>query len=97
MGPQEQKGNNKMSCPCSCLGWCSHLPYIMIFDVGTRYMVNRVQDHIQSRTVYYLMNINVTSHSIYLCQHSESELNLRGHIGGDSGLSAWGKQEERAP
>ncbi|KAI5254668.1 6-Phosphofructo-2-Kinase/Fructose-2,6-Bisphosphatase 1 [Manis pentadactyla] len=53
----------------------------MIFDVGTRYMVNRVQDHIQSRTVYYLMNINVTSHSIYLCQHSESELNLRGHIG----------------
>ncbi|XP_034846285.1 6-phosphofructo-2-kinase/fructose-2,6-bisphosphatase 1 isoform X5 [Mirounga angustirostris] len=80
------------SCPCSCLGWPSHLSYIKIFDVGTRYMVNRVQDHIQSRTVYYLMNIHVTPRSIYLCRHGESELNLRGRIGGDSGLSARGKQ-----
>nr|XP_055193936.1 6-phosphofructo-2-kinase/fructose-2,6-bisphosphatase 1 isoform X2 [Nyctereutes procyonoides] len=70
----------------------SHLSYIKIFDVGTRYMVNRVQDHIQSRTVYYLMNIHVTPRSIYLCRHGESELNLRGRIGGDSGLSARGKQ-----
>eukprot|EP00069_Balaena_mysticetus_P006460 bmy_18318T0 len=81
-----------LSCPCSCLGWPSHLSYIKIFDVGTRYMVNRVQDHIQSRTVYYLMNIHVTPRSIYLCRHGESELNLRGRIGGDSGLSARGKQ-----
>nr|XP_031300957.1 6-phosphofructo-2-kinase/fructose-2,6-bisphosphatase 1 isoform X12 [Camelus dromedarius] len=70
----------------------SHLSYIKIFDVGTRYMVNRVQDHIQSRTVYYLMNIHVTPRSIYLCRHGESELNLKGRIGGDSGLSARGKQ-----
>ncbi|XP_045146569.1 6-phosphofructo-2-kinase/fructose-2,6-bisphosphatase 1 isoform X2 [Echinops telfairi] len=69
-----------------------HLSYIKIFDVGTRYMVNRVQDHIQSRMVYYLMNIHVTPRSIYLCRHGESELNLRGRIGGDSGLSARGKQ-----
>lgn len=59
-------------------------------------MVNRVQDHIQSRTVYYLMNIHVTPRSIYLCRHGESELNLRGRIGGDSGLSARGKQVGRA-
>uniref|UniRef100_M3XVT7 6-phosphofructo-2-kinase/fructose-2,6-biphosphatase 1 n=1 Tax=Mustela putorius furo TaxID=9669 RepID=M3XVT7_MUSPF len=72
--------------------WPSHLSYIKIFDVGTRYTVNRVQDHIQSRTVYYLMNIHVTPRSIYLCRHGESELNLRGRIGGDSGLSARGKQ-----
>ncbi|XP_037591177.1 6-phosphofructo-2-kinase/fructose-2,6-bisphosphatase 1 isoform X4 [Cebus imitator] len=71
----------------------SHLSYIKIFDVGTRYMVNRVQDHIQSRTVYYLMNIHVTPRSIYLCRHGESELNLRGRIGGDSGLSVRGKQQ----
>ncbi|KAM9577525.1 LOW QUALITY PROTEIN: 6-phosphofructo-2-kinase/fructose-2,6-bisphosphatase 1 [Trichechus inunguis] len=68
-----------------------HLSYIKIFDVGTRYMVSRVQDHIQSRAVYYLMNIHVTARSIYLCRHGESELNLRGRIGGDSGLSARGK------
>lgn len=79
------------------MDWPSHLSYIKIFDVGTRYMVNRVQDHIQSRTVYYLMNIHVTPRSIYLCRHGESELNLRGRIGGDSGLSARGKQVGKAP
>ncbi|XP_029463191.1 6-phosphofructo-2-kinase/fructose-2,6-bisphosphatase 1 isoform X2 [Rhinatrema bivittatum] len=68
------------------------LSYIKIFNVGSRYLVNRVQDHVQSRTVYYLMNIHVTPRSIYLCRHGESELNLKGRIGGDSGLSARGKQ-----
>lgn len=67
-----------------------HLSYIKIFNVGSRYLVNRVQDHIQSRIVYYLMNIHVTPRSIYLCRHGESELNLVGRIGGDSGLSERG-------
>lgn len=67
-----------------------NLSYIKIFDVGSRYLVNRVQDHIQSRIVYYLMNIHVTPRSIYLCRHGESELNLVGRIGGDSGLSPRG-------
>uniref|UniRef100_A0AAQ5Z2S0 6-phosphofructo-2-kinase domain-containing protein n=1 Tax=Amphiprion ocellaris TaxID=80972 RepID=A0AAQ5Z2S0_AMPOC len=66
------------------------LSYIKIFDVGSRYLVNRVQDHIQSRIVYYLMNIHVTPRSIYLSRHGESELNLLGRIGGDSGLSPRG-------
>lgn len=70
----------------------SDLSYIKIFNVGSRYLVNRVQDHIQSRTVYYLMNIHVTPRSIYLSRHGESELNLMGRIGGDSGLSPRGKQ-----
>ncbi|KAL1249525.1 hypothetical protein QQF64_020530 [Cirrhinus molitorella] len=37
-----------------------NLSYIKIFNVGSRYLVNQVQDHIQSRIVYYLMNIHVT-------------------------------------
>uniref|UniRef100_A0A8B9HWT5 6-phosphofructo-2-kinase/fructose-2,6-biphosphatase 1 n=1 Tax=Astyanax mexicanus TaxID=7994 RepID=A0A8B9HWT5_ASTMX len=69
-----------------------HLSYIKIFNVGSRYLVNRVQDHIQSRIVYYLMNIHVTPRSIYLSRHGESELNLLGRIGGDSGLSTQGKK-----
>uniref|UniRef100_A0A3P8S9F6 6-phosphofructo-2-kinase n=1 Tax=Amphiprion percula TaxID=161767 RepID=A0A3P8S9F6_AMPPE len=51
------------------------------------YMVNWVQDHIQSRIVYYLMNIHVMPCSIYQRCHGESELNLVGRIGEDSGLS----------
>lgn len=66
------------------------LSYIKIFDVGSRYLVNKIQDHIQSRIVYYLMNIHVTPRSIYLSRHGESELNLSGRIGGDSGLSPRG-------
>lgn len=61
-------------------------------DVGRRYLVNRVLDHIQSRIVYYLMNIHITPRSIYLCRHGESDLNIKGRIGGDSGLSARGKE-----
>lgn len=68
------------------------LSYIKIMDVGQRYMVNRVLDHIQSRIVYYLMNIHITPRSIYLCRHGESELNVKGRIGGDSGLTPRGKE-----
>ncbi|XP_062314784.1 6-phosphofructo-2-kinase/fructose-2,6-bisphosphatase 1 [Osmerus eperlanus] len=68
-----------------------HLSYIKIYNVGSRYLVNRVQDHIQSRIVYYLMNIHVTPRSIFLSRHGESELNLLGRIGGDSGLSPRGQ------
>ncbi|XP_041748353.1 6-phosphofructo-2-kinase/fructose-2,6-bisphosphatase 4 isoform X5 [Coregonus clupeaformis] len=69
-----------------------HLSYIKIMDVGRRYLVNHVQDHIQSRIVYYLMNIHITPRSIYLCRHGESDLNVKGSIGGDSGLSPRGKE-----
>lgn len=68
------------------------LSFIKIIDVGRRYLVNRVQDHIQSRIVYYLMNIHITPRSIYLCRHGESDLNIKGRIGGDSGLSAKGQE-----
>lgn len=68
------------------------LSYIKIMDVGQSYVVNRVADHIQSRIVYYLMNIHVTPRSIYLCRHGESELNLKGRIGGDPGLSTRGRE-----
>uniref|UniRef100_A0A673XCQ8 6-phosphofructo-2-kinase/fructose-2,6-biphosphatase 1 n=1 Tax=Salmo trutta TaxID=8032 RepID=A0A673XCQ8_SALTR len=66
------------------------LSYIKIFNVGSRYLVNCVRDHIQSRIVYYLMNIHVTPRSIYLSRHGESNMNLLGCIGGDSGLSPRG-------
>lgn len=68
------------------------LSFIKIIDVGRRYLVNRVQDHIQSRIVYYLMNIHITPRSIYLCRHGESDLNVKGRIGGDSGLTERGKE-----
>ena len=60
--------------------------------MGVRYLANRVQGHVQSRTVYYLMNTHVTPRAIYLSRHGESLLNLKGRIGGDAGLSPRGRQ-----
>lgn len=68
------------------------LSFIKVINVGQRFLVNRVQDYIQSKIVYYLMNIHVHPRTIYLCRHGESEFNLLGKIGGDSGLSVRGKQ-----
>ncbi|NWR45859.1 F262 bisphosphatase, partial [Regulus satrapa] len=72
------------------------LSFIKVINVGQRFLVNRVQDYIQSKIVYYLMNIHVQPRTIYLCRHGESEFNLVGKIGGDSGLSARGKQFSQA-
>ncbi|KAM9758949.1 6-phosphofructo-2-kinase/fructose-2,6-bisphosphatase 2 isoform 6-T6 [Menidia menidia] len=68
------------------------LSLIKVINVGRRFLVNRVQDYIQSKIVYYLMNIHVHSHSIYLCRHGESNHNVEGRIGGDAELSPRGKQ-----
>lgn len=71
-----------------------NLSFIQVINVGCRFLVNRVQDYIQSKIVYYLMNIHVHSHSIYLCRHGESQHNTEGRIGGDSELSDRGKKVE---
>ncbi|KAJ8258679.1 hypothetical protein COCON_G00176910 [Conger conger] len=70
--------------------------FIKVINVGQRFLVNRVQDYIQSKIVYYLMNIHVHSHSIYLCRHGESEHNVQGRLGGDSELSPRGKEFSHA-
>jgi len=68
-----------------------HLSFIKIYNVGERFLVNRVLGHIQSRVVYFLMNIRVLPRTIYLTRHGESEMNLEQKIGGDAPLSARGK------
>ena len=68
------------------------LSYIQIFNQGERFMVHKLAGHLQSRVVYYLMNIHVLPRTIYLTRHGESEMNLTGRIGGDSGLSQRGTQ-----
>lgn len=53
-------------------------------------MVHRHEGHIQSRIIYYLMNIHILPRSIYLTRHGESQFNVEGKIGGDSDLSPQG-------
>lgn len=68
------------------------LSYMKIYNTGEKVVVHKHEGHIQSRIVYYLMNIHITPRTIYLTRHGESEQNLDGRIGGDSNLSSRGHQ-----
>ncbi|KAG9510690.1 hypothetical protein GZH46_00757, partial [Fragariocoptes setiger] len=70
--------------------------FMQIFKAGEKVLVHRSEGHIQSRVVYYLMNIHIIPRSIYLTRHGESIYNLEGRIGGDSELSPRGWEYSRA-
>jgi hypothetical protein len=50
------------------------LSFIKIYNVGERFLVNRVIGHIQSRVVYFLMNIRVLPRTIYLTRVRDQEV-----------------------
>ncbi|XP_014664377.1 PREDICTED: 6-phosphofructo-2-kinase/fructose-2,6-bisphosphatase-like isoform X2 [Priapulus caudatus] len=70
--------------------------FIKLFDVGEKFLVNKVTDHIMAKIVYYLMNIHITPRTIYLTRHGESDFNMDGKIGGDSDLTERGQQYAQA-
>lgn len=70
----------------------SHLSFMKIYNTGEKVLVHKHEGHIQSRIVYYLMNIHIVPRTIYLCRHGETYHNLEGRIGGDSDLSSRGEE-----
>ncbi|XP_063233220.1 6-phosphofructo-2-kinase/fructose-2,6-bisphosphatase 1 isoform X8 [Bacillus rossius redtenbacheri] len=66
--------------------------FMKIINTGEKVVVHKHEGHIQSRIVYYLMNIHIIPRTIYVTRHGESDHNLQGRIGGDSDLSARGRQ-----
>jgi len=68
----------------------AHFSFMKIFNTGAKILVHRHEGHIQSRIIYYLMNIHILPRTIYLTRHGESMYNLNGKIGGDSDLSEHG-------
>lgn len=67
------------------------LTYCKLIDVGSQVIINRLQDYLQSRVVYYLMNLHIRPRSIWLSRHGESMYNLSGRIGGDADISSRGQ------
>lgn len=67
------------------------LTYVKIINVNAQVVINRIQSYIQSRIVYYLMNLHIKRRTVYLSRHGESEYNLTGQLGGDSNLSERGQ------
>ncbi|KAF9955118.1 Fructose-2,6-bisphosphatase [Mortierella alpina] len=72
------------------------LSYIKLIDAGSQVIVSQIQGYVQSRIVYYLMNLHIKPRNIYFSRHGESLYNVMGLLGGDSDLSARGKQYARA-
>lgn len=51
------------------------LTYVKLIDVGNQVIINAIKDYLQSRVVYYLMNLHIRPRSIWLsrvCATSES-------------------------
>ena len=42
------------------------LTYVKLIDVGHQVIINQIQDYLQSRVVYYLMNLHIRPRSIWL-------------------------------
>lgn len=66
--------------------------WVKLADVNQVVISNRILNHLQSRMVYFLMNLHLKKRNIYICRHGESEFNVQGRIGGDPELSSQGKK-----
>jgi 6-phosphofructo-2-kinase/fructose-2,6-biphosphatase 2 len=85
----------KVYCTIDAEGKESHLTYLKIMDVGKQVIISRIRDYLQSRIVYYLMNLHIRPRSVWLSRHGESLYNIDGRIGGDTLLSPRGEQYAR--
>lgn len=67
------------------------IPFVKLVNVGDQAVVNKVKGYIQSRIVYFLLNLNITPKVFYFSRHGESMFNVQNRIGGDADLSSRGK------
>ncbi|KAF7121285.1 hypothetical protein RHSIM_Rhsim13G0067500 [Rhododendron simsii] len=65
--------------------------YIKMIDMvsgqGGQIQVNNISGYLPGRIVFFLVNTHLTPRPILLTRHGESRDNVRGRIGGDSGVS----------
>jgi 6-phosphofructo-2-kinase/fructose-2,6-biphosphatase 2 len=47
-----------------------NLTYVKLVDVGKHVIINQIRDYLQSRVVYYLMNLHIKPRSIWLSRVS---------------------------
>ena len=67
----------------------AHRSWIKITDCR-RFVINNIRGYLPSRIVQFLSHLHMQPHSFYFSRHGQSEYNVLGKIGGDSGLSAYG-------
>ncbi|KAI7880841.1 bifunctional 6-phosphofructo-2-kinase/fructose-2,6-bisphosphate 2-phosphatase [Lichtheimia hyalospora FSU 10163] len=68
-----------------------HLTYLKIIDANQQCIINHVRGYLESRIVYFLMNVKIRPKSIWFSRHGESQFNVQDKIGGDADLSPRGQ------
>lgn len=66
------------------------LTYVKLINVAQEVVINRIQTYLESRVVFYVMNLHIRPRCIWLSRHGESVYNVEKKIGGDSWLSERG-------
>ena len=56
----------------------SQLAYIKLYNAGEKYIINKHEGYLQSKIVYWIMNVHITPRTIYLTRHGESVYNVKG-------------------
>ena len=54
----------------------SELSFLKIFNAGEKVLIHKHEGHVESRIVYYLMNIKITPRTIYLTRHGTEKMVL---------------------
>lgn len=57
----------------------AHLTYVKLINVGSKIVINRIQDYLQSRVVYYLMNLHIKPRSIWISRVSCNAPKVHAH------------------
>ncbi|GMM55023.1 fructose-2,6-bisphosphatase [Maudiozyma humilis] len=66
------------------------LTFVKLINISHEIVINRIETYLQSRIVFYVMNIRIRPKCIWLSRHGESIYNVEQKIGGDSSLSERG-------
>jgi len=59
------------------------------------YKVHNIRGYLSLKVVHFVMNLHTSPRTFYLTRHGQSEYNLLGKIGGDSGLTPAGTEYAR--
>mmetsp|Transcript_40456 Transcript_40456/g.47340 ORF Transcript_40456/g.47340 Transcript_40456/m.47340 type:complete len:511 (+) Transcript_40456:71-1603(+) len=68
--------------------------YLKIIN-SRKFIANNIRGYLPLKIVHFIMNLHTLPRTIYLSRHGQSEYNLLGKIGGDSGLSKAGLEYAR--
>lgn len=61
-------------------------PHLKIIN-SRQFVVTNIRGYLPLKVVHYVMNLHTLPRTFYLTRHGQSEYNVLGKIGGDSGLS----------